>query len=1047
MKSILATLVIMVLMAGVASADPSYAEKYTSTDLPGRTELYDPEASREMRSLQWRCIGPHIGVRGTSVAMHPTDRNVFYHGHSSGGVWKTDDAGRYWIPITDGQLNVGSIGAMAISQSDPDILYVGTGEPQLRDCVSWGDGMYKSTDGGETWTHIGLENSHNISRVRIHPTNPDLVYVSVIGNPFGPSKDRGVYRTKNGGNTWEQVFFKHEQAGAIDLILCEDDPETLYASTFEILRRTWILEAGGPNSGIYKSTDGGDTWTDLTRNSGLPEGDWGRVGLGYSKTMPNRVSALIDSKEKNGLYRSEDGGETWEFVSNHTGIIQRPFYYHHLHASPSNGDELWVLSNKLWQSLDGGETWKQRSGTKDDFHDMAFDPNDPDRMIITHDGGAMVTLTGGSTWSSMYTQPNQQVYRVNVDNQFPYNVYGNCQDLIGFKVPSASIYGGISLAEVTIVGSGESGASVPHPSDPDVIYHLAQSTFAYGGGPIQRVNLKTGAWEHINVWPTSTFGRGQVDAKYRFNWHAPIMIDPFDPETLYTAAECVFRSRDRGQTWEKISGDLTTDDESKQQLGGSPSSPESSGQEAYCTIHRMAASSVKEGVLWTGSDDGLVHLSRDGGKTWNNVTPPDMLEVSDIYEVEASPHDGGTAFLAVSRYRTANDFKPYLYKTNDYGKTWTSLSGDFPQTEITRTIREDTVRRGLLFVGTETGVFVSYDDGLSWKRMNLNLPAVGVNDIKVKDEDLVIGTHGRSFWILDDISPLRQWYPALKKQAAHLFKPRDHTRLATNWWSMYGGGVGDGQKNYFVQNGRVGHTFIELGVVNGERQRKFLDAGDARPNGALIYYMLGEDAKEVSLSILDSQGELIKTYEGDALGTEVGLNRMSWDMNYPDAISVPGKPPAGVVVQAMPGTYQVRLTVNGESEVESFELHMNPNETWTQADAEARFDFWWRLRSITENANLVIIDALEAGKAAGEDSELAKQAEAFTGKLLPVGTTLSEMANEPTKLLAKLSSVNWMLIHCEGRPPQSAYDVVDMLDEEIRAEIVAWNAIKAAENG
>jgi len=1041
MKRFLVTAMVLLLFVGVASAE--WRTEEAPKQLPGTKAMFDPEASREMRSLQWRNIGPFIGVRGTTVTMHPTDKNLFYHGHSSGGVWKTDDAGTYWESISDGQFNVGSIGAMALAPTSPDIIYVGTGEPQLRDCVSWGDGIYKSTDAGKTWANIGLKKSMNISRVRVHPTNPDLVYVSVIGNAFGPSEDRGIYRTKDGGKTWKQVFFKHEQAGVIDLVMDESNPDILYASTFEILRRTWLLDAGGPNSGIFKSTDGGDTWTDLTKNPGLPEGDWGRVGLAHSKTMPNRISALIDSKEKNGLYQSEDGGKTWKFLSNHSGIIQRPFYYHHLHASPHNGDELWVLSNKLWQSFDGGKSWKQRSGTKDDFHDMAFDPNDPKRMIITHDGGAMVTLTGGKTWSGMYTQPNQQIYRVNVDNQFPYNVYGNAQDLIGWKVPSASLYGGISGSEVTIIGSGESGASVPHPTDPNIVYHLAQSTFAYGGAPIQRVNLKTGQWEHVNVWPTSTFGRGQKDAKYRFNWHAPIVIDPFDAETLYTAAEVVFRSRDRGQSWEKISDDLTTDDESKQQLGGSPSSPESSGQEAYTTIHRMAASTVKKGVLWTGSDDGLIHVTRNGGKTWENVTPPDMLEVADVYEVEASPHDAGTAYFAISRYRTANDFQPYLYKTSDYGKTWTNLSKYFPQSEITRTIREDTVRKGLLFVGTETGIFVSQDDGGSWKRMNLNLPAVAVHDIKIKDEDLVIATFGRSFWIMDDISPLRQVDSSTASKTAHLFKPRHHTRLGTNWWSMYGGGVGDGQKNYFVQNGRIGHTFIELGVVNGERKRKFLDAGDARPYGALIYYMLGEDAKDISLSILDGKGNLIKTYEGDALGTDVGLNRMSWDMNYLDAIGVPGKPPAGIVVQAKPGTYQAKLTVNGKSQVQSFELNMNPNETWTQADADARFDLWWRIRTITENANKAIIGALERGKAAGENSELNKQAQAFTGKLLPIGTTLSEMANEPTKLLAKLSSVNWMLIHSEGHPTASAYGVVDMLDKQIDAEVDAWNKIAA----
>jgi photosystem II stability/assembly factor-like uncharacterized protein len=1002
----------------------------------------DEAPRRAIQALEWRCVGPHVGVRGCGVAMHPTDRNVFFHAHSSGGVWKTEDAGQYWIPITDGQINVGAVGAIAVSPTNPDIIYIGTGEPQLRDCVSWGDGAYKSTDGGETWNHIGLKATRHIARVRIHPRNPDLVYVAAIGNPFGPSKDRGIYRSKDGGKTWKQIFFKHEQAGVIDLVMCDHDPDVLYASTFQVLRRTWGLKAGGPNSGIFKSTDGGDTWVDLTRKPGLPAGDWGRVGLAHSKDMPNRISALIDVAPTAGLYQSEDSGESWKLVSQNVDITQRPFYYMHLHASPHNGDELWVLTNKLWQSLDGGKTWPQRAGTKDDFHDMMFDPKDPQRMIITHDGGAMVTLNGGKTWSTPFTQPNQQCYRLDVDDQFPYNLSGSCQDLIGYMVPSASVYGGIALSEVTVIGSGESGQVIRHPEDTDVVYHLAQSTFAYGGCPIQRVNMKTGQWEHINVWPTSTFGRGQSAAKYRFNWHAPIVIDPFDAETIYTAAEVVFRSRDRGQRWEVISPVLTRDDESKQQAGGSPSSLETSGQEAYNTIHRMVASPIKKGILWTGSDDGLIHVTRDGGKSWINVSPDLPLD-SDVYEIDASPHDAGTAYIAVSRYRTANDFKPYLFKTSNYGRTWQNLGKNFPQTEITRTIRQDTVREDLLFVGTETGIFFSLDDGQSWRRLNLNLPAVPVHDIKIKHEDLCIATFGRSFWILDDISPLRQMSAKVSRKDAHLFKPRTHVRLGINWWALYGGGVGGGQKNYFVQNGRVGHTFIELGIVNGERKRKFLDAGDARPYGAIIYYTLGQGAKDVSLSILDSQNKLIRTYEGEAVGTKVGLNRMVWGMTYPDVVRIPGKPPAGIVVQAKPGIYKARLMVNGESQVQSFELRMSPNETWTQADADARFDLWWRIRTITENTNREIIAAMKLAEEAGEGSDLAKRAAQFSGALVPVGQNLSQIANEPAKLLSKLTTVHWMLFHCEGRPTKSAYDVIDTMEKEINKEIAAWNEFKA----
>lgn len=995
------------------------------------------------QAMEWRCVGPFVGVRGCGVEMHPTDRNVFYHAHSSGGVWKTEDAGQYWMPITDGQINVGSVGAIAVSRSKPDVIYIGTGEPQLRDCVSWGDGVYKSTDGGDTWNHLGLKETRNISRVRIHPDNPDLVYVSAIGSPFGPSKDRGVYRTKDGGKTWKQIFFKHEQAGVIDLVMCDHDPNILYASTFEVSRRTWGLKAGGPNSGIFKSTDGGDTWTELTRNPGLPSDNLGRISLAHSKDKPNRITSLIDSKEKNGLYQSEDGGKTWKWLNAHVGITQRPFYYYHLHASPNDGDELWVASNKLWQSLDGGETWKQRSGTKDDFHDIKFDPNDPDRMVITHDGGVMVTLNGAKTWSTPYTQPTQQVYRLNIDNQFPYNLYGNNQDLIGYKVPSASIYGGISQADVTVIGSGESGPCVPHPTNPDIIYHLAQSSFAAGGCPIQRINLKTGQWEHRNVWPMATFGEGQAKAKYRFNWHAPIVIDPFDEKVLYTAAEVVFRSKDEGMAWEVISPVLTKDDESKQQAGGSPSSLETSGQEAYNTIHRMVASTVKQGVLWTGSDDGLVFVSRNGGESWDNVTPPDMPEDTDVYELEASPHDAGTVYVAASRYRTANDFLPYLWKSADYGKTWVNLSKNFPQTEITRTIREDTVRKGMLFAGTETGIFISFDDGSNWKPLNLNLPAVPVQDIKIKDEDLCIATFGRSFWILDDISPLRQWDDQSHRNASQLFKPRTHTRLGINWWALYGGGVADGQKNYFVQNGRMGHTFYELGIVNGERKRKYLDAGGARPYGAVINYWLDEDAKDVSLSILDKDDQLIKTYKGEALSKKPGLNRMIWDMNYPDVAAVEGKPAPGILVQAKVGTYKVKLTANGKSQVQSFELKMNPNEEYDVEDSAARFDLWWRLRSIFERSNKEITAAMKMAEEAGEDSEIAKRATEFAGKLVPQGATLSEIANEPPKMLSKLTTVSSMLFHSEGPPTKSAYAVVDQMETLIDAEIAAWKDFAA----
>ncbi|MDH3815094.1 MAG: glycosyl hydrolase [Acidobacteriota bacterium] len=1033
------------------------------------------DSGAEFQALEWRHVGPPVGGRGTAVMGHPTDDQVFWYGMSTGGLWKTEDAGQYWLPVGDGQFKMGSVGAIALDPANPDIMYVGMGEPNQRDSVSWGDGVYKTVDGGATWTHLGLETTMAISRIRVHPTITDIVYVAAIGNPFGPSADRGIYRTTDGGETWEQIFFKSDVAGAIDLVLDPTNPDNLYATVFQLQRKTWQVWAGGPDSGIWRSNDGGDTWEDITRNPGLPQtGDLGRVGLGHSPAMPNRISALVDSEEKAGLYQSEDGGDTWTLISNDTNITVRPFYFYHLYASPVNGDELWVLTNKLWQSLDGGTTWIQRSGTKDDFHDMWMDPRDSDRMIVTHDGGTQVSLTGGKTWTGVYTQRNAQLYRLDIDDEFPYRLYSSVQDLICYRVPSASVWGGISMNDVKVMGTGESGQCVPHPDDPNLVFHLAQSSMASGGGPIQRINLETEQYEHVNVWPMITFGRGQKHAKYRFNWHAPILIDPFEHDTIYTAAEYVFRSRDKGQSWEIISPELTFDDETKQERGGSPWMPETSGQEAYNTIHRMVASPHEKGVLWVGSDDGRLHITRDGGETWTDISP-DWLEWSDIYEIAPSPHDPGSAYVAVTRYRTANDFTPFLYKFTDYGAKVKTISGGFPQGEITRTIVEDPARKGLLFVGTETGVFASFDDGVEWRRMNLNLPAVPVHAVKVKHEDLVIATHGRGFWILDDISPLRQWNTSLATKKAHLFTPRATVRLGRNWWAAYGGGVFGGQKNYFVQNQRPGHTFIELGIVNGERKRMYLEAGDARPDGAIIYYLLSDEAKDVKLEILDTEGNLIKTFGEEEIGTQTfetidglgygrvspaggsgavsiakGLNRFVWDMTYTDATRVPGRPPAGIVPMAKPGTHQVRLTVDGEEQTQNFELKINPNEKWTQADADARFDLWMRVREIAERANTAIIasretvEKFEQSGVSGTQLEQVKKAQAeFEQSIVPVGQTLVQIANEPAKLLPKLATVHHMLYSSEGRPPQSAYMVVDTLEAEINAEIAVWKEFEA----
>jgi photosystem II stability/assembly factor-like uncharacterized protein len=1043
-----------------------------------------------IKAMEWRFIGPIVGCRGTSVAGHPTDKMLFFHGSAGGGLWKTEDAGQYWEPVGDGQFKMGSVGAIALYEKNPNIMYVGMGEPNMRHSVSWGDGVYKTTDGGKTWTNIGLKESKHIGRVRIHPDNPDLVYVAAIGHAFGPNKERGVFRSKDGGKTWKNVLFKSERTGAIDLVINPSKPKQIFATMFQFDRKAWGVIPGGPESGIWRSMDGGDTWEDITRNPGLPKGQMGRVGITMSAANPNRVYALVDSETKQGVYRSDDLGQTWKLVSDNPNLPVRPFYFMHIYANPSNEDEVWVLTNKLWKSIDGGENWTQYTGTKDDFHDMWIDPTDSNRMIVIHDGGAMVSLNGAKTWSRFDVQRTAQFYRLGVDNQWPYNLYASSQDTLAFKVPSASRWGGISGYDTVFVGDGESGWTYPHPTIPDLVYIHSTAALVSLGGAISLVNLKTGQEEARNIWPETLYGVAPAEHKYRFNWDAPLAISPHDPETIYLAGNVVFRSTDRGMSWEKISDDLTTDDKETQKVSGTSWMFETTGQEIFNAVNRMQESPLKKGLLWVGSDDGLVHVTRDGGKTWQNVTPPNLPKYASVFEVEPSPHDPAKAYIAMSRYETADDYSPYLFRTTDYGKTWERIDESFPKVETARTIREDTVRKGLLFVGTETGVFTSIDDGKKWRRLNLNLPHVAVHDIKVKHEDLCIATHGRGFWILDDISPLRQYSDNIARKNAHLFKPRTHIRFGYNWWLDYGGGV-RGKKNYFVKHQRPGHTFYELGVVNGEKKRKFIDAGDARPNGPIIYYLLSDKAKDVSLTILDEVGNEIKSFGKDeitahafktidrtgygheaAVGERApvsvgsGLNRFIWDMRYPNVTPVPGRSPVSIAPFAKPGTYQARLTVDGESQTQPFELRINPNETYTREQTDAKFAYWMKVRNKAEQGAQAVIkahaikkqvsSAMKQAKAGKIDAGRLKQlqeladkinagCDALDGAFYPRGLTLVQIVNEPSKLQSKLATVSDMAMTSEGPVPQGGKGVYEFVAGQMDAKLAQFDALTKKE--
>ncbi len=1053
MKKIVAILSVFVIV-GITQCKPSFSQN---------------NEKRTFQALDWRFIGPMAGNRGSVVLGHPTEQSVFFHG-ASNGLWKTEDAGLYWVPVGDKYFKTGNIGAMEISESNPNIMYVGMGEPQMRNNVSWGDGVYKSIDGGETWTHLGLKETHHISQVRIHPTNPDIVYVGAYGHAFGPNPERGVYRTKDGGKNWEKVLYKSDKAGCIDIVMNPSNPDELFASIWEFERKAWGPMTGGPESGLWMSADGGDNWTEITKNNGLPEGGLGRIGLTISAADSKKVYALIDSETKPGLYRSDDSGENWEFVSDYFQIIGRPFYYSHIYASPHDANELWSPNNRLFYSKDGGKTWKLEPGIKDDFHDVWIDPKNKNRMIATNDGGCQVSLTGGLTWSSQHTQKNAQYYRVNVDNEFPYNVYGVVQDLVAYKIPSASRWGGISRYETTIIGNGETSNAIPHPDNPDIVYSIAGGAPFGSGAPFTVNNLKTGQSEVRSLWPEPMFGMNASDLKYRFNWDTPFFLSPHDSKTIYLAGNVVFKSTDEGMTWDVISDDLTNNIIDRQKITGTPWLSEYFGQEIYSTVHRMDESPVQQGVIWTGSDDGKIFVTENGGETWSDVSIKDCPKYSQIYEIEPSPHDAATAYVAISNFNTDDDYNPYLYKTVDYGKTWTNLSAAFPGGEITRTIREDIVRKGLLFAGTETGVYYSLNDGLSWEKLKFNLPAVPVVDIKIKDVDLVIATNGRGLWIMDDITPIREQKDELNIKAVHLYPITNHIRFGYNWWLDYvpGGDPGD-KKNYFVQNMRPGLTYYELGFkhVNGERKRKFIDAGDPRPLGVIMYFKLKNEPKEISLAILDDSGYEIRNYSKEQMALNygggslnAGLHKFIWDMRINRVTAVPKRPPTAVMPIVSPGKFQARLIVDGVIETQDFEVFINPNESYTKEQSDAKFEFWMEMYSNVESTTQSVIKALEmkekvlekikAYKDSGaKESKIQKAEEQaktintminkYEGTFVTTGRTLAEIINLPATILSKMAFMSGILDQSEGPATQQMKTVFEKLKKESAETTAAFD--------
>ncbi|WP_249067074.1 VPS10 domain-containing protein [Halalkalibaculum roseum] len=879
-----------------------------------QSQTDEPRINPELlKALEYRSIGPYRGGRVTAVAGTSSKPFTFYMGSTGGGVWKTEDAGERWTNISDGFFEAGSIGSITVANSDPNVIYVGTGSDAPRGNISAGVGMYKSTDAGKTWKHVGLRNGGQIGEIQIHPENPELVYAAVLGNIFGPNSERGVYRSKNGGKNWEQVLSLSDSTGAIDVEMDPTNPRILYAGFWRAERKPWTLIDGSTEGGVFKSVDGGDSWERV--HGGLPdEGILGKVDIAISPANPDRIWVMQQAKaeEKGGLYRSDDGGKNWKRVNREHKLRQRQYYYTHLFADPIDEHTVYVLNTGFYKSTNAGETFERISVPHGDVHSLWLNPDDPDIMVNSNDGGANVSLNGGKTWTTQKNQPTAEFYRVEVDNRFPYRVYGAQQDNSTISVPGKP-QGDISSEQYWYsVGGGESGHIAVHPENPDLVYAGTYS------GEITRFDHTIGQTLQMTPYPHYTEGTKMTDLKYRFQWNFPIEISRHNPDVIYITSQYVHRSTDGGFTWEVISPDLTTNDPKYLDLiPGGPVQHDATGVEVYCSLFSFAESTHDGDELWTGSDDGLIHLSRDGGETWQDITPKNMPQAGTVNAIELSMHNPGTAYVAVYRYRRA-DFRPYVFKTDNYGKSWnliTNGKNGIPANHFVRVVREDPDRQGLLYAGTEFGMYFSMDDGEHWQSFQQNLPVTPITDLKVHEKDLVVSTQGRSFWILDDLSPLHEMEINAEDNGHKLFVPRDAYRT-----QLSGSGDSPGPDPY--------------------------------PTGALIYAVLADDYKSetVSLEILDESGQPVRTYstetkedeKAETLKVKAGLNRFEWDLTYtgpftvPDLVTMVMRNPARGP-EAVPGTYRVRLNVGDWSETRSFELHADPR--WSATTEELRQTF------------------------------------------------------------------------------------------------------------
>nr|WP_282160038.1 glycosyl hydrolase [Ulvibacterium marinum] len=978
-------------------------------------------------SLSYRLIGPFRGGRSAAVTGVPGKPNLFYFGATGGGVWKTVNGGRTWENISDGYFG-GSIGAVEVAQSDPNVIYVGGGEKTLRGNVSSGYGVWKTEDAGKTWKSVGLEKSRHIPRIRIHPKNPDIVYAAVLGNIYKPTRDRGIYKSTDGGETWIKTLFVNDQSGAVDLTLDPNNPRILYASTWRAKRTPHSLSSGGDGSALWKSTDSGETWSEISKNKGFPKDTLGIIGVTVSPKNSERVWAIVEQKEKGGLYRSDDAGTTWQQVNDERKLRQRAWYYTRVYADTEDEDVVYVLNVRYHKSTDGGKTFNTFNAPHGDHHDLWIAPENSKRMIIGDDGGAQVSYDGGDTWSTYYNQPTAQFYRVTTDNAFPYRIYVAQQDNSTIRIKHRSDGNTIGEEDWEETAGGESAHIAVDPTNNDIVYGGSY------GGFLTRVNHDKGTTRGINVWPDNPMGYGAEGMKYRFQWNFPIIFSRHDPKKLYTFSNHVHRSTNEGQSWELLSDDLTRNDSSKLVSSGGPITQDNTGVEYYCTLFAANESPVKEGLLWVGSDDGLIHVTLDGGETWENVTPAEMPEWTMVNSIEPSAFEEGTCYVAGTRYKLG-DFQPYLYKTTDYGKTWKKITNGIDNEHFTRVLREDPKRKGLLYAGTETGMYISFDDGANWQPFQLNLPVVPITDLTIKDNNLIVATQGRSLWIIDDLTVLHQLQDGIKNKAAYLFKPKDSYR-----------------------------------TKGGTTEKPSLTEGENHPNGVVTHFYIKDlvEKDSVQLTYLNSAGDTLAVFKNSAkekdekLEIKKGGNTHVWNTKGKGA-----KKLEGMVLwwanldgpKAVPGTYKVSLSINGSEQLRPFKILPDPRAEVSATDMQKQYDF---VSDINANVNKAhesikkirkINEQLKAFSKQYEDNpktkELVEKAKAMIEKFGEVEKALYQTKNRsaqdplnfPIRLTNKLGHLNSLVTLDDFPPTDQDIAVKNELTAKINVQLKSFDTL------